>query len=65
VLSVQPRSDDSGDEKLGSIGVGTGVGHRQKSRLAVFELEILIYKISAKSPDEGMCLKHLPANLVP
>jgi hypothetical protein len=39
VLAVEPRSDDGGDEELGSVGVGSSVGHREKSGLGVLELE--------------------------
>ena len=33
VLAVQPRGLDGGDEELGSVGVGSGVGHGQESGL--------------------------------
>ena len=33
VLAVQPRGLDGGDEELGSVGVGSGVSHGQKSGL--------------------------------
>jgi hypothetical protein len=31
VLSVQPRGLNGGDEELGSVGVGSSVGHRQET----------------------------------
>ena len=31
VLAVQPRGLDGGDEELRSVGVGSGVGHRQET----------------------------------
>ncbi len=44
---VQPRSHDSGDEKLGTIRVLAGVSHRQETRLGVLDREVLIYVPSA------------------
>jgi hypothetical protein len=42
VLAVQPRGNDGGDEELGSVGVGSSVGHGEQERLVVPELEVLI-----------------------
>jgi hypothetical protein len=42
VLVVQPRGDDGGDEELGSIGVGSSVGHGEQEGLVVPQLEVLI-----------------------
>lgn len=39
---IQPRSLHSRDEKLRSVSVGTGVGHRQYSRASVLQGEVLI-----------------------
>lgn len=39
---LQPRGLDGGDEELRTVGVGSGVGHGQQSRLGVLELEVLI-----------------------
>lgn len=47
VLAVEPRGDDGGDEELGSVGVGSGVGHRQEEGLVVLELEVLIGELVA------------------
>lgn len=41
------RGDDSGDEELGSIGVGAGVGHGELALLGVLELEVLILELVA------------------
>lgn len=47
VLSVQPRSSDSANEKLGSVGVWTGVCHTQDTRAGVFESEVFITEFLA------------------
>lgn len=47
VLAVEPRSDDGGDEELGTIGVGTGIGHGKESRSSMLELEVLVGKLCA------------------
>ena len=47
VLAVEPRGDDGGDEELGSVGVGSGVGHRQEEGLVVLELEVLVGELVA------------------
>ena len=39
VLAIEPRGDNGGDEELGSVGVGSGVGGREESGLGVLELE--------------------------
>jgi hypothetical protein len=44
---VQPRSDDSGDEELGAVGVGAGVGHGQQTGLVVLKGEVLIGELLA------------------
>jgi hypothetical protein len=46
VLAVEPRGLDGTDEELGSIGVGTSVGHRKSSGLGVLQLEVLISELS-------------------
>jgi len=45
VLAIQPRGHNGSNEKLGPIGVGTGVSHRQKAGFIVLELEVLISKL--------------------
>ena len=45
VLSVQPGGGDGGDEELGSVGVGSSVGHGKEERLAVSVLEVLISEL--------------------
>ena len=47
VLAVEPRSDDSGDEELGSIGVGAGIGHGEEEGFGVLELEVLVGELLA------------------
>lgn len=42
VLAVQPRGNDGGDEELGSVGVGSSIGHGEQERLVVPELEVLV-----------------------
>ena len=45
MLSIQPISFDSGNEELRSIGVRTGIGHRQDTRAGVLEVKVLIGKL--------------------
>jgi hypothetical protein len=47
VLSVQPAGDNSGDEELRAVGVGAGVGHGEKTRLGVLQLEVLVLELLA------------------
>lgn len=42
VLAVQPGGNDGGDEELGSVGVGSSVGHGEQEGLVVPQLEVLI-----------------------
>jgi hypothetical protein len=42
VATVQPRGNNGGDEELGAVGVGAGVGHGEQTRLVVLQLEVLI-----------------------
>jgi hypothetical protein len=39
---VGEKGRTSGDEELGSVGVLSGVGHREETRLGVLQLEVLI-----------------------
>lgn len=39
---AHPVSFSGGDEKLGSVGVRSGIGHGEKTRLGVFELEVFV-----------------------
>src|SRR5689334_13759289 len=47
VLAVEPRGDDGGDEELGAVGVGSGVGHREEEGAVVAELEVLVGELVA------------------
>ena len=42
--SIQPGGLDSGDEKLGSIGVLAGISHANPEGTFVLQLEVLILK---------------------
>jgi hypothetical protein len=48
VLAIEPGSRHRGDEELGSVGVGPGIGHREKARLGVLQLEVLIWEEGGK-----------------
>jgi hypothetical protein len=45
VLTVQPGGNDGGDEELGSVGVGSSVGHGEQEGLVVPQLEVLISEL--------------------
>lgn len=45
VLSVQPAGLHGGDEKLGTVGVGTSVSHGEETRAGVGESEVLIVEL--------------------
>merc|ERR1719412_2410230 len=60
MLVVQPLGLDSGDEELGSVGVGAGVGHGEQPGGAVLHQEVLIIElgtIDALSPRTIKILK--------
>ena len=42
MLAIEPGGQDSGDEELGTVGVGTSVSHGEKTDLVVVLLEVLI-----------------------
>jgi len=42
VLSVEPSGLGGADEELGSVGVGTSVGHGQNTLTSVGKLEVLV-----------------------
>ena len=44
VGTIQPGCDDGGDEKLGTVGVLAGISHGEQARLAVLQLEVLVYR---------------------
>lgn len=47
VLSVEPGCLHSGDEELGTVGVGAGVSHRQNSGASVGQSKVLVLKLLA------------------
>lgn len=47
VFAIQPGSLDSAQEELGTIGVGSSIGHGQDARASVTQGEVLIGKLLA------------------
>lgn len=47
VFAVEPARHHCGDEELRTIGVATGVGHRQQSRFRVLQFEVFVGKFLA------------------
>ena len=47
MFSVQPVSLDGGDEELGPVSVGAGVGHGEKAGGAVLHQEVLVVELWA------------------
>lgn len=47
VLAIQPGSLDSTQEELGTIGVGSSIGHGQDAWASVTKGEVLINKLCA------------------
>lgn len=47
VFSIEPRSDDGGDEELRSVGVGAGIGHGQQARTVMLQLEVFVGELVA------------------
>jgi len=47
MAAVEPGGDDGGDEELGAVGVGPGVGHGEEEGLVVGELEVLVCELLA------------------
>lgn len=66
VAAVEPRGDNSGDEELRAVGVGSGVGHGQQTGAVVGELEVLVgelltidgFSTSAITTGEVTTLEH-------
>lgn len=42
VFAVQPRSADSSDEELGTVGVLASIGHAEPAGAVMLQLEVLI-----------------------
>ena len=51
VAAVEPGGGDGGDEELGPVGVGPGVGHREQARLGVVDLKVLVVKLAVAAVD--------------
>jgi len=49
VLSIEPRCFGGTQEELRSIGVWSGIGHRQNSRSGVSELKVLICELGSEN----------------
>ena len=49
VFVVQPLRLHRANEKLGSVGVGPGVGHGKNARFGVLELKILVLELVAEN----------------
>lgn len=47
VSTIEPGSDDGGDEELGAVRVLAGVRHRQETGASVLHLEVLIRELLA------------------
>jgi len=47
MFAIQPRSLGRTDEKLGSVGVGSSIGHAEDSRSGVLQLEVLVLELVA------------------
>jgi len=45
VLTIEPLGLDGAQKELGSVGVGTSVGHGKDTRSSVLELEVLISEL--------------------
>ena len=45
MLSVEPRARDGAQEELGTVCVGSSIGHGQDSGTGVLELEVLIREL--------------------
>jgi len=46
VLSIEPRAFNESQEELRAVGVGTGIGHGQKTRSGVLNIEVFILEFS-------------------
>lgn len=42
MFAVQPRSTDSSDEELGTVGVLASIGHAEPAGAVMLQLEVLI-----------------------
>ena len=46
-ITIEPGSLDGRDEKLRSVGVGSGVGHGQESGSGVPQFEVFVFEGAA------------------
>jgi hypothetical protein len=46
VLAIEPRAGDEGNEELRSVGVGTSIGHGQKTTDSVLNEEVFVSELS-------------------
>ena len=47
MATIEPAGGDGGDEELGAVGVGAGVGHGEKTGAGVLLDEVLIGELLA------------------
>jgi len=47
MLSIKPRSLGSTNEKLGTVGIGSSIGHAEDTGASVLELEVLVLELVA------------------
>lgn len=64
VLSVEPRGDNGGDEKLRAVRVRASVGHGEEVRLIVLELEVLIWKQRRREVSVSHRPRHMCAETI-
>lgn len=46
MLTIQPRTSDSGDEELGAVGTWAGVGHGQQTWSFVLLDEVFVWELT-------------------
>lgn len=53
MLTVQPGGDNGGDEELGTVGVGSSVGHGEEEGAIVLKLEVLVVELVSVDGDSS------------
>ena len=43
-MAIQPRTGNSGNEELRTVGIGTAVSHGQQTRTSVLQIKVFISK---------------------